>query len=168
MPNSKYAPISELHLVTRDYGNFITHEEQWRPTLTGFSIVQLQYGLPCTVFNFIALFSLTAAAPLTPETVTAAVKEVTWDDLCWYLHVPPSKHDEILAHSPSEDHRRVLVDWWFITNPAPSWRELIHRLDFFCGLGTAANIRHNAEPVEGMLSKCMPCAVTCSLIHTAV
>ena len=33
------------------------------------------------MFNFIALFSLTAAAPLTPETVTKAVKEMAWDDL---------------------------------------------------------------------------------------
>ena len=120
-----------------------------------FSIVQLQYGLPCTVFNFIAPFSLTAAAtPLTPETVTEVVKEVKWDDLCWYLRMPPSKCDEILAHSPSEDHRRVLVDWWFTTNPAPSWRELIHRLDIFCH--SVDKIRHNAEPVEGMFSTCMP------------
>ena len=106
--------------------------------------------------DFIALFSLTAAAPLTPEAVTEAVKEVTWDHLCDCLYVPPSKRGEILAHYQPENHRRVLVDWWFSTDPTPSWRRLIHRLDCRGESETADKIRHNAEPVEGMLSTCMP------------
>ena len=106
--------------------------------------------------NFIALFSLTAAAPLTPEAVTEAVKEVKWVFLCDCLYVPGSKHDEILAHYPPDDHRRGVVDWWFSTDPTPSWRRLIQRLDDWDESETADKIRHNAEPVEGMLSTCMP------------
>ena len=107
--------------------------------------------------NFIALFSLTAAAPLTPEAVTEAVKEVEWKWLCICLCVPDSKRDEIRDHYPPEDHRRVLVDWWLSTDPTPSWRRLIHRLDFYdyseIEIHVADKIRHNAEPVDGM---CMP------------
>jgi len=108
----------------------------------------------------IVLFSLTAAAPLTPEAVTDAVKDVKWDDLCQCLYVPDSKCNEIKAHYPPEDHKRVLVDWWFSTDPAPSWRKLIHQLDCRDYWGEdhsscsriADKIRHNAEPVEGMCS----------------
>ena len=106
--------------------------------------------------NFIALFSLTAAAPLTPEAVTEAVKKVKWEILCGCLYVPPSKRAEIGDHYPPEDHLRVLVDWWLSTDPTPSWRRLIHRLDCCGASETADKIRHNAEPVEGMLSTCMP------------
>ena len=106
--------------------------------------------------NFIALFSLTAAAPLTPEAVTEAVKEVSWWTLCWCLCAPDSKRYEIGDHYPPEDRRRVVVDWWFSTDPTPSWRRLISRLDLFNESETADKIRHNAEPVEGMLSTCMP------------
>ena len=105
---------------------------------------------------FIALFSLTAAAPLTPETVIEAVEEVTWETLCLCLCVSQSKYYEILANYPPKSHRRVLVDWWFFMDPAPSWRRLIHRLDEFNESETADKIRHNAEPVEGMLSTDMP------------
>ena len=102
--------------------------------------------------NFIALFSLTAASPLTPEAVTEAAKEVDWWKLCWCLCVPRSKRDEILAHYLPEDLRRVVVDWWFSTDPTPSWRRLIHQLDEYGASETADKIRHNVEPVEGMLS----------------
>ena len=98
---------------------------------------------------FIALFSLTAAAPLTPEAVTAAVKKVYRNTLCWCLCVPPTKHDEILANYPPEDHSRVLVDWWFFMDPTPSWRRLIHQLDCYGESEIADKIRHNVEPVEG-------------------
>ena len=106
----------------------------------------------------IVLFSLTAVAPLTPEAVTDAVKEVDWGLLCQCLYVPDSKCDEIKAHYPPEDHRKVLVDWWFSTDSAPSWRRLIQRLDYWGDEGysscsrAADKIRHNAEPVEGMCS----------------
>ena len=106
--------------------------------------------------NFIALFSLTAAAPLTPEAVTEAVEEVWWRTLCGCLCAPDSKRDEIQDHYPPEDRRRVLVDWWLSTDPTPSWRRLIRQLDYYGYSVTADKIRHNAEPVEGMLSTCMP------------
>jgi len=115
-------------------------------------------GLPCTVITFIALLSLYAAAPLTPETVTQAVKEVDFKRLCGCLCVPDSKRDEIKVQYPPNAHRKGLVDWWFSTNPAPSWRRLIHGLDLYSqGSDTlcrkaADKIRRNAEPVQGMLS----------------
>ena len=128
------------------------HEEQWEfpPSLTG-TAVQLQclHGLLCA---FIALFFLTAVAPLTPEAVTEAVKEVDWGLLCRCLGVPESKCDEIEAHHPPEDHKRVLVDWWFSTDPAPSWRRLIHQLDYGY---EGDKIPYSPEPVQGMLSTLM-------------
>ena len=72
-------------------------------------------------------------------------------NLCRCLYVPPSKRDDIRDHYPPTDHRRVLVDWWFSTDPTPSWRRLIQQLDCTFESKTADKIRHNAEPVEGML-----------------
>jgi len=94
--------------------------------------------------------------------VTEAVKEVDWNDLCRCLCVPDSKSNEIETQCPAENRRRVLVDWWFSTDPAPSWRRLIQQLDLKSTThNTADKIHHNAEPVEGMLSKCM---VVCSYV----
>jgi len=81
-------------------------------------------GLPCTVLTH-HLFFLAAATPLTPEAVTEAVKEADLDQLAWCLY-GTSRVDDIKSHYPPEDHRRVLVDWWFSTDPAPSWRRLIY------------------------------------------
>jgi len=107
-------------------------------------------GLLCTVLTH-HLFFLAAATPLTPEAVTEAVKEADLDQLAWCLY-GTSRVDDIKSHYPPEDHRRVLVDWWFSTDPAPSWRRLIYRLDASLFLSTTADkIRHNAEPVQGML-----------------
>ena len=98
------------------------------------------------------MFSMATAVPLTQETVTEAVKEVKWDDLCWCLRVPPSKCQEIRTQSLADNHSRLLVDWWLSTDPAPSWRRLIHQLD--CRDTRSANkIRHNAEPVQGTFHK---------------
>jgi len=103
----------------------------------------------------VLLFSMTTGAPLTPEVVTEAVKDMEWGDLCWCLRAPNSKCDEIRTQYPPRDHRRVLVGWWFSTDPAPSWRRLIQRLDARKDTETADKIRCNAEPVEGMLSTYM-------------
>jgi len=96
------------------------------------------------------LFSLSAAAPLTVEAVTEAVKEVDWKGLCWYLYVPYSKGVEIEKCYPANCRRKELVAWWLSTDPAPCWRRLIHRLDFWDATAIADKIRHNAEPVQGM------------------
>jgi len=95
-------------------------------------------------------FSLIAAAPLTPETVTEAVEEVKWETLCSCLFVPNSKRDEIESQYPPNDRLRVLVDWWISTDPAPSWRRLIQQLDMWCVTVTADRVRCNAEPIQGM------------------
>jgi len=53
---------------------------------------------------------------------------------------------------PANNRRRALVDWWFSTDPLPSWRRLIHRLDYHHGVSscrkTADKIRCNAEPIQ--------------------
>ena len=59
----------------------------------------------------------------------------------------------------------MLAEWWLLTDPAPSWRRLIGHLDFYgdtyspgisddnASCAAAADfMRHNAEPVQGMLS----------------
>ena len=100
--------------------------------------------------------------PLTVQNVTIAIKNVEWDSLCQCLLVSKSKRSEIEAQHPVEDHRKVLIEWWFLNDLAPSWRRLIQRLDCFgssswrgddslCGY-VADTIRHNAEPVQGMFS----------------
>jgi len=95
---------------------------------------------------------MATAVPLTPETVTEAVKDVQWDDLCWCLRAAPSKCQEIRTQFLADDHKRLLVDWWLSTDPAPSWRRLIHQLD--CRDTRSANkIRRNVEPVQGMFHK---------------
>ena len=142
--------------------------------------IQLSWTLNITIYdNFILpiptlhcwayrLFSLIVGVALTPEAVTEAVKEVEWKLLCICLCVPDSKCDEIKSQYPAKYHRKVLVDWWFSTDPAPSWRRLVYRLDVLILLSseTVEKIRCNVEPVQGTLSTlCM--YVTCSLIQTA-
>ena len=94
--------------------------------------------------------------------MTRVFNDVELDFLCEYLLVPKSKQFEIEAQHPVEDRKKVLIEWWFLNDPAPSWRRLIQRLDCFnsstwggneslCGY-IADTIRHNAEPVKGMLS----------------
>ena len=130
-----------------------------RPTVTE---IWYSYNVLSSVYsvNFIVP---TVGALLTPETVTEAVEEVDWDQLCWCLRVSDSKCDEIQNHYAPKDHKRVLVDWWFSTDPAPSWRKLIQRLDHSGETETVDRIRCNAEPIQGLLSILM----ALGFIHTA-
>lgn len=69
--------------------------------------------------------------------------------------MPASKRVELEREAPN-DRRGALVNWWMMSDPTPSWRRLISRLDFYCQTReTADRIRHNAEPVHGMLFACM-------------
>ena len=114
----------------------------------------------CYWYLHLYLFSLAldAGIPLTLENIVNSVKDVTWESLCWCLRVPDSKRSEIAAQHLPANHRRVLVEWWLHSYPKPSWRRLIQRFDkaykkrndSSCG-HAADNIRHNAEPVQGML-----------------
>lgn len=98
---------------------------------------------------------MAAALPLTLEIVTDAVKKVNWYQLCSCLCVPDTKRAEIQESYPADDHKKILVKWWFSTHPAPTWRWLICALDTYTHV--ADEIRSNVEPVPGMLSTC-----TCS------
>ena len=110
-----------------------------------------------------SVLPLAAGVPLTLHNVTTTTKNVDWVTLCECLHVPQSKRRHIEQQAP-EHQRRMLGEWWLLTDPAPSWRRLISRLDYYgdpmlsnnasCA-ATADLIRHNAEPVQGMLSTFM-------------
>ena len=107
-----------------------------------------------------SVLPLAADVPLTLHNVTTAICNVEWEALCDCLCVPESKKDHI-EQQDSEYERRMLAEWWLLTDPAPSWRRLISCLDYYgdplfsnnpsC-LAAADFIRHNAEPVQGMLS----------------
>ena len=118
-----------------------------------------------------SVLPLVAGVQLTLQNVTTAINNVEWISLCKCLCVPESKRRHI-EQQASEHHKRMLVEWWLLTDPAPSWRRLICRLDSFsqdpsCA-ATADLIRHNAEPVQGMLSTFMSSYViklhTCQLL----
>ena len=105
---------------------------------------------------------LAAGVPLMLHNVTTAINNVEWEILCVCLCVPQSKKDHIEQQASSaEHHRRMLAEWWLLTDPAPSWRRLIGCLDC-CGdprfgddpscAAAVDFIRHNAERVQGMLS----------------
>ena len=111
-----------------------------------------------------SVLPLAAGVQLTLHNVTTTTKNVDWVTLCECLCVPESKRRHI-EQQASEHQRRMLGEWWLLTDPAPSWRRLITRLDYFgdpialeydssCA-STADLIRHNAEPVQGMLSTFM-------------
>ena len=102
-----------------------------------------------------SVLPLTADVPLTLHNVTTAINNVKWEKLCKCLCVPESKKDHI-EQQTSEHQTRMLAEWWLLTDPAASWRRLICRLDLYFldpSCAAAADfIRHNAEPVQGMLS----------------
>ena len=102
-----------------------------------------------------SVLPLAAGVPLTLHNVTTAINNVKWEMLCTCLCVPQSKKDHI-EQQGFEHQKRMVAEWWLLTDPAPSWRRLIGRLDFYdydpsC-TEAADFMRHNAEPVQGMLS----------------
>ena len=108
-----------------------------------------------------SVLPLTVGVPLTLHNVTTAINNVEWEELCNCLCVPESKKDHI-EQQGFEHQTRMLAEWWLLTDPAASWRRLICHLDYYgdpltfgsdpsCA-AAADFIRHNAEPVQGMLS----------------
>ena len=98
---------------------------------------------------------LAAGVPLTLHNVTTAISNVEWEKLCRCLRVPESRKYHI-EQQASEHHKRVLAEWWLLTDPAPSWRRLISRFDLYGDLNpscaaAADFMRHNAEPVQSTL-----------------
>ena len=168
VPKLCYTPCKGKDEINKQCSQILQHAKRhmkflatllWSPLYTGHTVIRFcadthaVYGV-----KFIALLSLSAAAPLTPDTVIQAVKEVDLKRLCGCLCVPDSKRDKIKVQYPPNAHRMGLVGWWFSTYPAPSWRRLIHGLDLYSEGSdtlcrkTADKIRGNAEPVQGMLS----------------
>ena len=85
-----------------------------------------------------------------------AVEYVNLEPLCDCVYLPDSKRSEIPSNQSVA--RRVLVEYWLLNDPAPSWRKLLQRLDwayeFHYDMTCAAaadTIRHVAEPIQGML-----------------
>jgi len=74
--------------------------------------------------------------------------------LCDCLYVPQSKRVSI-EKQPKSEHRKLLAEWWLLTDPAPSWRSLIRGLDWWEETLAADKIRNNAEPIQGTLSMCV-------------
>ena len=87
------------------------------------------------------------------EQLLKAVEHVNLERLCSCVYLPDSKKPEL----PSDEcvARRVLVEYWLLNDPAPSWRRMVQRFDLHyndttCALAAEA-IRHTAEPIQGML-----------------
>ena len=85
-----------------------------------------------------------------------AVEYINLERLCWCVYLPDSKRSEIPSNQSVA--RRVLIEYWLLNDPAPSWRKLLQRLDeayFAYGDMTCAAaadaIRHVAEPIQGTL-----------------
>ena len=125
-----------------------------------------------------SVLPLTAGIPLTLHNVTTAINNVKWEILCTCLCVPQSKKDHIEQYS-IEHQKRMLAEWWLLTDPATSWRRLIGHLDFYADPYSAVYdsscaaavdfMRHNAEPVQGMLSTFVSLFMcTCNYITVCV
>ena len=117
-----------------------------------------------------SVLPLAAGIPLTLHNVTTAINNVEWEILCTCLCVPESKKDHIEQQS-SEHQKRMVAEWWLLTDPAPSWRRLIDRLDYYdydrsC-TEAADFMRHNAEPVQGMLSTFIFLFMSCNYNYVA-
>ena len=88
--------------------------------------------------------------PLNVEQLLKAVEYVNLERLCRCVYLPDSKNLEDKSVA-----RRVLVEYWLLNDPAPSWRRLLQRLDTYYSDATCASaadtIRHAAEPIQGML-----------------
>ena len=87
------------------------------------------------------------------EHLLKAVEPVNLERLCECVYLPDSKQ-----HLDDNVTRRVLVEYWLLSDPAPSWRRLLQRLDwayYTYGDMTCASaadaIRHVVEPIQGML-----------------
>ena len=87
------------------------------------------------------------------EQLLKAVQHVNLERLCECVYLPDSK-----KHSNESVTRRVLLEYWLLNDPAPSWRRSLQRLDWVYDLrgditcGSAADaIRHVIEPIQGML-----------------
>ena len=87
-----------------------------------------------------------------------AVASINVKSLCHCFYLPDSKKHELSLDESAA--RRVLVEYWLLNDPAPSWRRLLQRCDWVyvynvhgdetCGLAADA-IRHITEPIQGML-----------------
>ena len=101
------------------------------------------------------------AVDLTLENVVRAVEGVRnwkgsyffgYPGLGTWLCVPDTKLDEIEAlYSTVEERVRAVVEYWWAVDPTPSWRRIITALDCTEQHQIADQIRHNAEPLTGIL-----------------
>ena len=107
----------------------------------------------------VSVISPPTAVALTLENVVRAVERVrNWREteeeygLGWQLCVPDAVLDEIERnYSTVEGRVRGVVEYWWQVDPSPSWRRIICALDWVEEYQLADEIRHNAEPLTGML-----------------
>ena len=96
------------------------------------------------------------AVDLTLENVATAVEGVkNWGryaGLGTGLHVTSTKLQEIeRLYSTVEEKVRAVLEYWWAVDPSPSWRRIISALDNAHEHQIADQIRHNAEPLTGIL-----------------
>ena len=95
---------------------------------------------------------MAADIPLNVEHLLKAVEYANLEHLCHCVYLPDSKKWELSSNESVA--RRVLIEYWLLNDPAPSWRRLLQRLDDFFSDKTCASaadaIRHIAEPIQGM------------------
>ena len=78
-------------------------------------------------------------------------KEGKWNDLGFYLDIPPSKLDDIKSHYQTDVQRmQASLDYWERTHPAPSWKMVAEALREM-GEGTLAE-EVTTKYVRGMCS----------------
>ena len=87
------------------------------------------------------------------EHILKAVEYVNLERLSEFVYLPDYKQ-----RSDENDTRENLVQYWLLSDPAPSWRRLLQILDWAYDVyedmtcaSAADTIRHAAEPIQGML-----------------
>ena len=78
----------------------------------------------------------------------------TWD-MCHYgLFIPRQKIDEIdRSSSTSKGRLESSIEYYLCVDPTPSWRRIIHALDWNDQHSAASNMYLYAEQVTGTIAK---------------
>ena len=73
-----------------------------------------------------------------------------WRELGGFLYVPKAKLDEIEQQcSTTEEGLKGVLEYWWRTDPHPSWRRLICALEWMKEKQVLDSVKQNAEPLRG-------------------